>query len=165
MNRPVEKEVFSLRRELPSRLAEVEAFCHELRALCRRESLSSRAFAVELVAREALNNAVLHGNAGDEKKRVTFELRCGREWIRLSIRDEGPGFHWRARRREVPSGAADSGRGLPILALYAARVQFNRCGNRVTLWLRKNAPAATRRAPMGATPDTPPRITHRQTRT
>jgi len=143
----------SLRRDMPSRLEDIEALCHELRALCHRESLSACAFALELVARESLNNAVLHGNAGDATKRVGFELRCGRKWIRLSVSDQGPGFRWRDRHRSIPSDVADRGRGLPILALYAARVQFNRCGNRVTLWLRKHPAPAIGGTPPRATSD------------
>ena len=74
------------------------------------------AFAVELVAREALNNAVIHGNAGDEKKRVTFELRCGKEkWVRLSVSDQGPGFRWRNRRRDLPSPQAAGTVGVGFL--------------------------------------------------
>jgi len=152
MKGSVSTRSFRLHRNLASRLVEVEALCHELRALFTPEPLAASAFAVELLARETLNNAVLHGNAGDEGKRVVFELHCGRKWIRLSVSDQGPGFNWKNRPQALPSDIADGGRGLPILALYAERLQFNRAGNRVTLWLRRPPESANQRPQPGRKP-------------
>jgi anti-sigma regulatory factor (Ser/Thr protein kinase) len=96
-------------------------------------------FRIELVTRECLNNAVIHGNRSDPLKQVTFELHGARKWIRISVRDEGPGFNWRRRCRAVGRNEnEESGRGTTIVALYAARTRYNRCGNEITVWFQNN---------------------------
>lgn len=129
----------ALRRVIPSRLKAVDALCLELRGLLRDSGLAAESFAVELLARESLNNAVIHGNRRNPAKRVACELRIGRVWIRLAVADQGPGFDWAAMRRARREDSAESGRGLPIYALYAARTRFNRRGNRITFWIPKHA--------------------------
>ena len=126
-----------LRREVPSRLRAVEAVCREVRALLREHGLEAAIFAVELSARECLNNAVLHGNRGQATRRVALEMWIGRIWIRLQVTDQGKGFNWRQARIESAREGSPHGRGLAICALYAYRVAFNRRGNRITLWLAK----------------------------
>lgn len=100
--------------------------------------MSAKSFAVELLARESLNNAVTHVDRSVVDRAIRLELNVGRKWIRLQVADEGPGFDWRkARRRECQVGA-ESGRGLALFALYAEQVRFNRRGNQITLWLKKD---------------------------
>ena len=120
-----------------SDLAEVDAICRDARKLLESQGQSGHAFAVDLLLREFLNNAILHGNCSDARKRVQASVRVGRKWIVLWIADDGPGFDWRMRRRVLPDGAATSGRGLAIGAQYAQQMRFNRAGNQVTLWIRK----------------------------
>lgn len=128
----------TLRGEIPSRPAAVDALCLELRAFLGRHELTDVAFPVELAARECLNNAVLHGNQRNATKRVRLELRIGRTWIRLQVTDQGRGFNWRRARAAAPSaGTIPHGRGMAICRQYSQRVAFNQRGNRITLWLRK----------------------------
>ncbi len=128
----------SLHLEIPSRLEEVDRVCREIRSLLRDHGLEEACFSAELLARESLNNAIVHGHRRDERKKVKFDLRAGRRWISLRVLDEGPGFDWRkARKTPPPKATAPSGRGLCISALYAQRIRFNRQGNRITLWLKK----------------------------
>ncbi len=128
----------SLHLEIPSRLGEVDGVCREIRSLLRDHGLEGACFSAELLARESLNNAIVHGHRRDERKKVKFDLRVGRRWISLRVLDEGPGFDWRkARETPPPKATVPSGRGLCISALYAQRIRFNRQGNRITLWLKK----------------------------
>lgn len=126
-----------LRRAIPSRLEQVDRVCDELRTFLRERELEAMTFGIELVARECLNNAILHGNAGNRRKRVKLQLLCGRKWISVQVSDEGAGFNWRKARGAGLNLAATSGRGLPILKHYADRIRFNRRGNQVTLWLNR----------------------------
>jgi serine/threonine-protein kinase RsbW len=87
-----------------------------------------------LLLREALTNAVLHGNREDPAKTVTVELYCGKRWITLHVRDEGEGFDWRTRERYRAGEEETSGRGLAIYHLYADKVIFNASGNTLALW-------------------------------
>lgn len=92
---------------------------------------------MELLAREALNNAILHGNRNRPGKTARLDLRLGRRWMRMQVEDEGDGFNWRAVRFRVPDNSDTSGRGLSIISLYADRVSFNRSGNQITFWFDK----------------------------
>ena len=125
------------RAAIPSDLAQVEGVCRAARDLLEANGLADHVFAVDLLLREFLNNAILHGNRLDASKLVQVEVRVGRRVIVLSVADEGPGFDWRSRRCHK-SGATDtSGRGLEIGRLYADRIRFNRAGNRVILVVGK----------------------------
>jgi len=130
----------SLHREIRSHLAEVDPVCREIRSLLEDNGQAAACFGVELVAREWLNNAIVHGNRLDAGKKVALNLRIGRKWIYLQIIDEGPGFDWRkARRASPPDDTVIGGRGLPISVLYACRITFNQRGNQVSLWLKKES--------------------------
>src|SRR5262245_14056861 len=54
------------------------------------------AHALGIAVREAAANAIKHGNAGDERKRVHIEFDIpnenGRSCVRVRVRDEGTGF-------------------------------------------------------------------------
>ncbi len=128
----------SLQRVIPSEMAEVDPLCLDIRTHLDNHGLTSARFAVELLAREWLGNAIVHGNGRKSGRKVAINLLIGRKWIRLQIVDEGAGFNWRrAKKAPLPEDTAVKGRGFPISALYADRIAFNHPGNRVTLWLKK----------------------------
>jgi len=137
MKPPRASAPISLRQKIPSRMAETESLCLKIRALLQKNGLREACFQVELLARECLNNAVIHGNRNDAGKSISFHLQVGREWIRLQVCDEGPGFAWREARGNGLDTTASSGRGLHFYKLYADRVRFNRTGNQITLWISK----------------------------
>lgn len=124
------------RRRIPSHLGEIETLCSDLRAHLDRHHLSQHRFSVELVARECLNNGILHGNRQDPRKHAELHLRVGPRWIRLQVADEGPGYPWRRHRPPtVPDETRPNGRGLALCTSYATRVRHNHLGNRITLWI------------------------------
>jgi anti-anti-sigma factor len=125
--------------KIASRLGEAESLCMKIRELMRANDLVRLSFPVELLARECLANAVLHGNRKQEDKSVSLRLWLGRDWIRLQVSDEGPGFAWQKALRKEADVTASSGRGLRLCALYAERVRFNRRGNEITLWINKKS--------------------------
>ncbi len=126
-------------RTIASRLTEVDGLCLSIRMWLKQGALMAECFAVELLARESLNNAVTHANRGNVDGRIRLELRAGRKWIRLQVTDTGPGFGWRKARRKRYEFDSESGRGLALFALYAEQVRFNRRGNQITLWLRRDS--------------------------
>jgi anti-sigma regulatory factor (Ser/Thr protein kinase) len=130
-----------LRCLIPARLEAVDAVCLELRAFMTANGLAVDAFAVELIARECLNNTVLHGNQNQADKTATLSLSLGQRWLRLQIADQGVGFNWRQACRTAADPAASSGRGLAISMLYADRVLFNQRGNQITLWFDNSGTA------------------------
>jgi serine/threonine-protein kinase RsbW len=127
-------------RVIPSRLDAVDDVCREVRLRCRERGLDGLGFGLELVLRECLTNAILHGHGGDPAKRVRLSLLTRPRCIRVQVTDEGPGFDWRAaQQKPLSGGTATSGRGLAIAAAYAHRVRFNPCGNQITLWFHQGS--------------------------
>jgi anti-sigma regulatory factor (Ser/Thr protein kinase) len=123
-----------LRREIRSVTSEVDDFCRAARNLIVAAGHTDEVFSVELLLRESLNNAMIHGNGNDGRKRIRAKVRVGRKWILLSVADEGPGFDCGEVRNRVPDAEATCGRGLLIYSIYANRVFFNGRGNHVCLW-------------------------------
>lgn len=91
-------------------------------------------FAVNLVMREALTNAVLHGNKNDPAKDVRFILKIIEDTsIQLEIEDQGKGFDWRKYRACALPAATDHGRGISIMETYFTRYAYNEKGNKLFL--------------------------------
>ncbi len=93
-------------------------------------------FAVRILLREALMNAVIHGSGKDTRKIVHAELELDSEGLTLLIRDSGCGFDWQAHAGQFNVLDGDGGRGVALLDVYADNVTYNDKGNEVVL--RKN---------------------------
>jgi serine/threonine-protein kinase RsbW len=101
-----------------------------------KDLLSPHLFAVNLVMREGLTNAVRHGNKGDPEKTVDVEIEIVRErLLRVCIADQGEGFDWQKVQETAMPDDADHGRGMPIMKTYFTHCQYNRKGN--ILYLEK----------------------------
>lgn len=91
-------------------------------------------FAVELALREALSNAVIHGNKMDPNKLVEIRCRCERgKGVWLIVKDQGKGFDPTAVPDPLaPQGLeAEHGRGIHLMKLAMDEVSFRRRGNEV----------------------------------
>lgn len=91
---------------------------------------------VECALREALDNAVAHGNREDEQKQVHISCRCepGREFS-IVIRDEGSGFD---ATTAMPQEIAKEGKsGIPLMRMLMDEVHFEHGGREVHM--RKRA--------------------------
>lgn len=130
----------SFSQRISARMSEAESLCLRLRSVLLSSPLSGFTFPVELLARECLSNAVIHGSRSRADKFVLFVFCVGRKWIRLEISDEGPGFAWREAPKRRRDAGASCGYGLQICALYAQRIRFNRRGNKITLWIWRGNP-------------------------
>jgi serine/threonine-protein kinase RsbW len=94
---------------------------------------------VEIALREALTNAVLHGNMHDIQKKVHLSccIHPGRE-LSIVVRDEGSGFD----PSEVPNPTAienlhcEAGRGILLMNVLMDDVRFERGGTEVHLLRR-----------------------------
>lgn len=123
-----------LRRTLPAALEEVDAVCRVARFLMSAAGRDDDLFATELLLRESLTNAVVHGCASDRTKRVRCEIRLGRRGLGLTVADDGPGFDWGERLGAEADPRCESGRGIFLCRAYAARLRFNAAGNRLSLY-------------------------------
>jgi serine/threonine-protein kinase RsbW len=91
---------------------------------------------VELALREALSNAMLHGNSLDARKLVHVRCCCDfGKGVFILVRDQGPGFD----PNNVPNPlavenlGAEHGRGIHLMKLAMDEVSFERGGNEVRM--------------------------------
>jgi serine/threonine-protein kinase RsbW len=93
--------------------------------------------AVELALREALNNAVVHGNRLDAHKLV--HVRCGchvGKGISITVSDQGQGFDPSAvpDPLSVDNLEAEHGRGIHLMKLAMDEVSFEQRGAEVHMF-------------------------------
>jgi serine/threonine-protein kinase RsbW len=93
---------------------------------------------IEIALREALTNAVIHGNHEDLGKQVYVGCRGGTDEVSIVIRDEGQGFDV----DEVPDPTAPEniesshGRGIYLMRTLMDEVRFERGGS--VVYMRKS---------------------------
>jgi serine/threonine-protein kinase RsbW len=96
---------------------------------------------VETAVREALENAVVHGNREDPRKHVCVCCRCEPHGVSISIKDEGQGFDI----DNVPDPTTNEniqsshGRGIYLMKALMDEVQFEEGG--VVVRMRKRSSA------------------------
>jgi serine/threonine-protein kinase RsbW len=84
------------------------------------------AFGIDMAVREAVTNAVIHGNSQDEAKVVDIILKSSPDAVEISIHDQGPGFN----PSEVPDPTAaenimkTSGRGIFFMRSFMDEVNW-----------------------------------------
>ncbi len=122
-----------LRTVLPATLEAIEDFFVEFRRRSRTMLDRVNCFAAELLVREVLTNAVVHGSHADPARQVRCALRLRGRNLLIAVEDDGDGFDWRATRNTVAASSGCSGRGMEILRTYASRVRYNDRGNLVTI--------------------------------
>src|SRR3981189_1671937 len=89
---------------------------------------------VELALREALDNAVVHGNQEDSETKVHIRCRCGPgNEISIVVTDQGKGFDF---GKIVGNGLtsdpeSEHGRGIQLMKAYMDDVHFERGGSEV----------------------------------
>lgn len=115
---------------------------------CRKSDMAD----IEIALREALANAVFHGNQGDPEKKVL--LRCylsPAKGILLAIRDEGKGFDPGdiPDPRETERLYLHHGRGIFLMRNLMDRVEHRRGGREVVLY--KEGCPSPRKRPAKAT--------------
>jgi serine/threonine-protein kinase RsbW len=92
---------------------------------------------LEIALREALANAVLHGNQADETKRVLVRAYCdpGQGFV-IAVRDEGPGFD----PTQVPDPRGEDrlhlshGRGIFLMRELMDHIEHRKGGREVVLF-------------------------------
>ncbi len=97
---------------------------------------SPHMFAINLVLREGLTNAVRHGNRGCPGKKIILDLDLSLPGeLLIRIEDEGEGFNWKKAAVASFPQDADHGRGMVIMEKYFSSMHYNARGN--VLFLKK----------------------------
>jgi anti-sigma regulatory factor (Ser/Thr protein kinase) len=127
---PVDCEMRSV---LPASLEALEEFFAEFRRQSQMLMNRVNCFAAELLVREALTNAVVHGCHADPERNVRCALRLKGGRLLIAVQDDGDGFDWHAAWHNLATLSDCSGRGIEILRRYATRVRYSDRGNVVMI--------------------------------
>ncbi len=88
-------------------------------------------FAVRILLRESLLNAVMHGSSNNPEKKVVLDLHIRSDSLVMKVTDSGNGFNYNEHTSNI-DGLEEGGRGLALMKIYADEVKFNDTGNEVT---------------------------------
>ncbi len=112
---------------LPSRIETVATAAAAVAEFVGRSGISDdAAFGIDMAVREAVTNAVLHGNREDDNKTVDIVLKSSPDAVEISVHDQGPGFN----PEEVPDPTANenilkaSGRGIFFMRTFMDEVDW-----------------------------------------
>src|SRR5919108_6553501 len=83
-----------LRQSLPSQTSIISPFVDQLmNFITRFRNADGSELEIETAMREALANAIVHGNKEDLRKRVSVVCRCTTDGeVSIRVEDEGQGF-------------------------------------------------------------------------
>jgi serine/threonine-protein kinase RsbW len=132
-----------LRNSLPSHVDIVSPFVDQLMRFISRFRVADESnVEIELALREALVNAIVHGNHEDLQKRVYVKCRCMADGeVSITVEDEGQGFTQEA----VPDPTSPDnrlrthGRGIYLMRASMHEVHFEDGGS--VVHMRKNPTA------------------------
>jgi serine/threonine-protein kinase RsbW len=133
----------ALECSLPSDVTAISPFVDKLMVLLRNcGGVSERVSDVEIALREALANAIIHGNHEDPRKHVYVTCCCEPGEVSIAVKDEGNGFDI----NNVPDPTAPEnitsahGRGIHVMRALMDEVRFEEGG--AVVHLRKSATEA-----------------------
>ncbi len=123
----------TMQLRFPSTLSEVDNACDKVQHFLAGKRQVCDHFLILLALREALTNAVLHGNRNNADMSVACQVTVSAEQVEVVVRDQGNGFAWRMHDWELPRPDEESGRGLAIIKTCFGQISFNEPGNEITL--------------------------------
>jgi serine/threonine-protein kinase RsbW len=131
---------------MPSTIQEISPLVDRLMRLIEgAKCVPGREFDIELALREALENAVVHGNQEDPERKVHVRCHCqpGKE-ISIVVTDQGKGFDFEkiGGNGATTDPASEHGRGIQLMKAYMDDVHFERGGSEVHM--RKRSRSALR---------------------
>jgi serine/threonine-protein kinase RsbW len=132
---PISSSVLEIDSWMPSKLQAISPLMERLMRLVERSrSVPGEEFGVELALREALVNAVVHGNREHPETKVHIRCRCwpGKE-ISIVVTDQGKGFDFEktAGHTVMSDPCSEQGRGIQLMKAYMDIVHFERGGSEV----------------------------------
>ena len=128
-----------LRQSLPSRISIVSPFVDQLmRFIGRFRNADGGELEIETAVREALTNAILHGNKDDARKRVYVVCRCTTDGeVSIRVEDEGHGFDTdKVADPTTPENRClPYGRGIHLMRMSMDEIGFEQSGT--VVYMRK----------------------------
>jgi anti-sigma regulatory factor (Ser/Thr protein kinase) len=129
---------FQIEAWMPSEIKAISPLVDRLMRLIEgSHCVAGNEYAVELALREAVNNAVTHGNGMDARKLVQVRCRCELgHGVSLIISDQGRGFDAGALPDPlaIANLEAEHGRGIHLMKSTMDEVSFECGGTEVHMW-------------------------------
>ena len=146
---PFESASFiGLRNILPNDIGIVSPFVDQLMRFISKFGMADESnYEIELALREALVNAIVHGNQNDPRKCIYVKCRCSLDGdVSLTVEDEGSGFaHDMVPNPTSPDNRLrTSGRGIYLIRTLMDEVDFGQGGSVVHMRKRANTGSNTR---------------------
>ncbi|MBN1846713.1 MAG: ATP-binding protein [Sedimentisphaerales bacterium] len=141
------EDCFSL--QMPATRSSIDRADDRFTAFLQERRFPTDSFALRLLLRESLLNAVDHGGRQDPCACVSFTCTADRGGMTLQVRDPGPGFNWREQGTDIDH-LQEGGRGLALMRLYSDNLQFNDAGNQVTMYISYKFPPESDRYTLGS---------------
>jgi len=127
--------------ELPSDLALLEPVTDYLTKRIEQAWFLpvDRCLSLALALREALVNAITHGNHDDPSKLVRITAEVSRHQARFTVEDEGVGFNVNdiPHPRDPDNLLKSSGRGVLLIRSVMDETKYNDRGNRLSMIKRR----------------------------
>ncbi len=121
----------------PKNIVRVERFLETVQEHVALDEIQVHKVMVALT--EAVNNAIVHGNKADRRKKVFVSCEVLPGWLLFVINDQGKGFRPEkvANPLKEENLLRESGRGIFLMRTLMDRVEFEalRSGYQVRLWL------------------------------
>lgn len=121
----------------PASFAGIDDCCTALDSFLTEHKLEKCIFKTELVAREALNNAVIHGCRHKNGSKIEVSIRLEPRFIHLTIKDSGPGFDYAHTHGSTENVDKPSGRGLAIFDQYTDEYRYSENGSKIEIKIQK----------------------------
>ncbi len=125
---------------LPSEVTAISPFVDKLMPLLRNCGCVSEGVSdIEIALREALANAIVHGNHEGRRKHVHVTCRCEPDVVSIAVKDEGHGFDINSVADPTARENITSvhGRGIHVMKALMDEVHFEEGG--VVVHMRKSA--------------------------
>jgi anti-sigma regulatory factor (Ser/Thr protein kinase) len=131
----ISSSVLEIDSWMPSKVQAISPLVERLMLLIEgSQCVPGEEFAVELALREALGNAVVHGNREHPEAKVHIRCRCwpGKE-ISIVVTDLGEGFDFEKTVANplIRDPLSGNGRGILLMKAYMDEVHFERGGSEV----------------------------------
>jgi len=128
----------ALEHSLSSEVSAISPFVDRLMLLLRKCGCVPEGVGdIEIALREALANAIIHGNHEDRRKHVHVACRCEPDEVSIAVKDEGKGFD--VNNLPDPTApeniASVHGRGIHLMKALMDEVRFEEGG--VVVRMRK----------------------------
>jgi serine/threonine-protein kinase RsbW len=119
----IKKEIDGLEMHFNSHIENIDRAVETIMEYVRTKRVLVNCFDLNVVIRELLSNAVIHGNHSDPGKKVSLKLLTDVESLVIIVKDEGQGFNPVQTVKRIDA-LVQNGMGLTIIKSLGYRLRY-----------------------------------------